>query len=80
MFAYLEDIFTSKVLDIKAVRRLEKIKFYFIKNIENGARKRTKNTLSQGISEDRALCRIEREPYVVEMLNVLGMQQTQETK
>ena len=35
MFAYLEDIFTEvKVLDIEAVRRLEKIKFYFIKGIQ----------------------------------------------
>lgn len=36
MFAYLEDIFTEvKVLDIEAVRRLEKDKkFYFIKGIQ----------------------------------------------
>lgn len=75
MFAYLEDIFTEvKVLDIEAVRRLEKDKNSISLKAfrERCQKKRLEYVESRVYQRIARYVEIEGEPYVVEMLNVLG--------
>ena len=75
MFAYLEDIFTEvKILDIEAVRRLEKDKNSISLKAfrERCQKKRLEYVESRVYQRIARYVEIEGEPYVVEMLNVLG--------
>ena len=83
MFAYLEDIFTEvKVLDIEAVRRLEKDKNSISLKAfrERCQKKRLEYVESRVYQRIARYVEIEGEPYVVEMLNVLGTQRQMQGK